>query len=267
MTEVLCLDMQYTTPQTPGGACWVGRKSWWTTSAQCYKVPNPKGVRKLEGTQSLSSSCHCSRGKGELGRAKSWGESAHRNVWNVDEFSGIQVASFPKKKAHKCGKPIIREVYSFRTTPPQTRLYKEVAYRLVGHFKDLSTYLSQIFLRQEPQQWKKGRHQYHWCYTPKGLFSTTGWKGHFPIRSAKKNISWTSSCKLLRPRPFDGFSIPWPRKGRYQRLKKCRWKKKGQALFCRFGLGVIRKIWFWWLKPSEFINNQDLDFWSRARSK
>ena len=218
MTEVLCLDMQYTTPQTPGGACWVGRKSWWTTSAQCYKVPNPKGVRKLEGTQSfiVILSLLQREGWARAGEKLRWiCTSKCLKCWWIFRHPSC---FFSKKKAHKCGKPIIREVYSFRTTPPQTRLYKEVAYRLVGHFKDLSTYLSQIFLRQEPQQWKKGRHQYHWCYTPKGLFSTTGWKGHFPIRSAKKNISWTSSCKLLRPRPFDGFSIPWPRKGRYGRL-------------------------------------------------
>lgn len=161
-----------------------------------------------------------------------------------------------QKKAHKCGKPIIREVYSFRTTPPQTRLYKEVAYRLVGHFKDLSTYLSQIFLRQEPQQWKKGRHQYHWCYSSKRTFLHDWMKRSLAhiIRSAKK----------ISPEPPVASScVPDP-----SMVSAFRDLGKGDtAGFCRFGLGVIRKIWFWWLKPSEFINNQDLDFWSRARSK
>lgn len=101
MTEVLCLDMQYTTPQTPGGACWVGRKSWWTTSAQCYsKVPNPKGVRKLEGTQSFIVILPLLQREG-WARAARVGEKSRwictSKFWNVDEFSGIQVASFPKK--------------------------------------------------------------------------------------------------------------------------------------------------------------------------
>ena len=225
MTEVPCLDMQYTTPQTPGGACWVGRKSWWTTSAQCYsKVPNPKGVRKLEGTQSFIVILSLLQREG-WARAARVGEKS-RWICTSKCLKCLWIFRHPSCLAHKCGKPIIREVYSFRTTPPQTRLYKEVAYRLVGHFKDLSTYLSQIFLRQEPQQWKKGRHQYHWCYSSKRTFLHDWMKRSLAhiIRSAKK----------ISPEPPVASScVPDP-----SMVSAFRDLGKGDtAGFCRFGLG------------------------------
>lgn len=132
----------------PGGACWVARKVGELRALNAtVRSPTRRAFANSRALRVLSSSCHCSRGKGEPGWEESRDASAHGKFCICFVHPSC---FFPKKNAHKCGKPIISRGIELGTTP-----HKEVVDRLVGHFKDLSTYLSQIFLRQEPQQCKK----------------------------------------------------------------------------------------------------------------
>ena len=140
--------------------CMLGRsKKLVNYKRSMLQGPQPEGRSQTRGAlRVLSSSCHCSRGKGELGRGeklrwictskclKCWWIFRHPScffsqkkspqVWKANNSRGIQFSNYPP-----ANKAVQRSCLS-----PRSAISKISRHTF-----------PQIFLRQEPQQWKKGR--------------------------------------------------------------------------------------------------------------